>query len=168
MTNRRKPLDESWQSFVRIVLKNAELSQLVECRQAFFAGGAIVHQALMRLLEPGTEPTANDEQLFRMVLKELRFFAHNAEAPPDPHSFIGRGWCAYRDLYPAGFSPLMMNELRKSFYSGVGGMFRIVNSANNAAADAAVTILNDLHMELTEFAQSVDRRFCIHHQWGHA
>lgn len=66
------PIAEQWESFQREVLPpDCSLVQRREMRRAFYAGARCLLSAIMRGLDPGTEPTEDD--IARMEEIEMEF-----------------------------------------------------------------------------------------------
>lgn len=61
-----KYIQGGWESYRRnCIPADAPDIQLRECRQAFFAGAAVLLKSIMATLDPGTEPS--DTDLLRMA-----------------------------------------------------------------------------------------------------
>lgn len=70
-----KPIERGWQSYRRMVVPpDAPDVQVKECRQAFYAGAAILFEALMLKLDPGEEPNEADMQRMAAIQHELYTF----------------------------------------------------------------------------------------------
>lgn len=75
---RRLRIEESWNSYSRDVLpQDAPLIQRVECRRAFYAGAQGLLGIIMRMLDPGLEPTEADLKKMDDIDHELRDFMKN-------------------------------------------------------------------------------------------
>lgn len=82
-----KPIQKAWQSYERLVLpSNAPEIQRRETRQAFYAGAAVLFEALMRGLDKEKEPTEADMQRMNDVVKELREFGQQLDG-----RYVNRG-----------------------------------------------------------------------------
>jgi hypothetical protein len=70
-----KLIEAGWIALrIAAIPADAPQIQLDEMRQAFFAGAQHVFHTMMRVLDPGEEPTANDLRRFELLDKELRGF----------------------------------------------------------------------------------------------
>lgn len=71
-----KLLAEQWSSYVeRVLLPEASVVQVVECRRAFYAGAEGMMRSILRELDPGSEPTDRDLAKMDSLEAELRDFA---------------------------------------------------------------------------------------------
>ena len=65
-----------WHSYRKMAMPpDAPEIQIEECRLAFWAGSAILFQALLKMLDPGEEPTEADLAKMDAISKELNAFA---------------------------------------------------------------------------------------------
>jgi hypothetical protein len=70
-----KYIKHGWDSYHRLVVpRNASDIQVTETKQAFYAGAAILFQALMLTLDPGVEPTDTDMQRMADIQAEIDAF----------------------------------------------------------------------------------------------
>lgn len=68
-------LKEHWASFEReIIPREAGAVQREEMRRAFYAGAQACYTGILRMLEPGTEPTENDLLKMAALHAELQQF----------------------------------------------------------------------------------------------
>lgn len=75
-----KAIEQGWKSYRELVVPDdASDVQIRETRQAFYAGAAILFQALMVALDPGTEPTADDMQRMADLQAELDAFGQELD-----------------------------------------------------------------------------------------
>lgn len=75
-----KYIEPGWQGYRNVVLPaDASDVQLQECRQAFFAGAAILMQSIMQTLDPGTEPTDADLERMSSIQAELDEFGQQID-----------------------------------------------------------------------------------------
>lgn len=75
-----KPIDKGWQSYRNLVIpRDAPEIQVNECRQAFYAGAAILFHALMTALDPGDDPTTADLQRMADIQNELDEFGQQID-----------------------------------------------------------------------------------------
>lgn len=76
----KKAIEAGWNSYRELVLpKDAPDIQISECRQAFYAGAAILFEGLMKALDPGDEPTDADMQRMADIQAELDAFGHEID-----------------------------------------------------------------------------------------
>jgi hypothetical protein len=65
-----------WDGYRKMVIHpQAPEIQLSECRMAFYAGATVLMEAIMKCLDPGEEPTADDMARMASIQKELDDFA---------------------------------------------------------------------------------------------
>lgn len=69
-----KYIEKGWDSYVKLLPPACSPVQIKETRQAFYGGAAILFEALMRMLDPGQEPTDADMQRMSDIQKELHDF----------------------------------------------------------------------------------------------
>lgn len=74
-----KVIERAWNSYRQLLPADASEAQLRETRQAFYAGAAILFEALMLVLDPGDEATEADMQRIRDVHAELRAFGQSLD-----------------------------------------------------------------------------------------
>jgi hypothetical protein len=75
-----KYIEKGWQSYRNMVLPSgASDVQVKECRQAFYAGAAILLESIMATLDPGTEPTEADFQRMTNIQIELDEFGQQLD-----------------------------------------------------------------------------------------
>lgn len=80
MTAKTKLIERGWNSYRDMVLpKNAPDIQIRECRQAFYAGAAILMQGIMGALDSGDEPTDADMQRMAAIQDELDAFGQEID-----------------------------------------------------------------------------------------
>jgi len=71
-----KRLEPEWISYrAQVVPKAAGAVQVEECRRAFYAGAAALHNVVMTMLEPTAEPTEADILKMQDLQTELEAFA---------------------------------------------------------------------------------------------
>jgi hypothetical protein len=71
-----KLIEREWLTYRNEVIpKNAPLVQLQECRRAFYAGAQALLHTVMRLSDPGIEPTEADMRMMEGIEQELQDFA---------------------------------------------------------------------------------------------
>jgi len=76
-----KLLAESWATYrERVVPVDAGRLQVQECRRAFYAGAEALMRGVMKNLDPGLEPTAEDLQRMADLEGELQQFAADVRA----------------------------------------------------------------------------------------
>lgn len=74
MTDDRKrtPIAAGWQGYLDVVMPHdAPQIQRDECRKAYYAGAATLFYALMKMLDPGEEPTEKDLANMSLIHAEL-------------------------------------------------------------------------------------------------
>ena len=70
-------LKAEWMSYKRTVVPQyANAYQVEECRRAFYAGAAAIHDVIMKMLEPGAEATEADVRKMGELYEELTAFAN--------------------------------------------------------------------------------------------
>ena len=70
-----KRLEAEWFSYRAAVIPDtAGPVQVEECRRAFYAGGAALHNIVMTMLSPTAEPTEADIQKMQDLHDELKEF----------------------------------------------------------------------------------------------
>lgn len=81
MTEERQSADEGklvekgWESFRLLVIPiNAPDVQVDSMRKAFYCGAHHLFNGLLEILDPGDEPTEEDERRLQLVAKELDNF----------------------------------------------------------------------------------------------
>jgi len=75
-----KPIESGWISYRNMVLpKGAPDIQIRECRQAFYAGAAILMEGIMRSLDPGDEPSEADMERMAAIQAELDAFGQEID-----------------------------------------------------------------------------------------
>ncbi len=75
-----KLIEAAWLSYREAVVpQNAPSIQLQECRRAFYAGACGLYTEIMRMLEPGTEPTDADLKMMAGIDGELRSFSKSVQ-----------------------------------------------------------------------------------------
>lgn len=80
MTTQTKPIEAGWQSYRSTVLpQDASEIQIRECRQAFYAGAAILFEGLMNALDPGDDPTEADLGRMAAIQNELDAFGQEID-----------------------------------------------------------------------------------------
>ena len=70
-----------WQSYRRTVgeLKGGFRGDEKELKEAYFAGAAVLFEALMTSLDPGKEPTEHDLRRMDLIHKELSEFGRELD-----------------------------------------------------------------------------------------
>lgn len=75
-----KHIEGGWQSYLKTCIpEDAPEVQRRECRQAFFAGAAVLFQSIMVTLDPGTEPTDKDMERMSHIQAELDAFGQELD-----------------------------------------------------------------------------------------
>jgi hypothetical protein len=75
-----KIIEAGWVGFKLMVFPNsAPEMQLVAMRQAFFAGAQHLYTSILRVMDPGDEPTDDDINRMTLINKELRDFIDDFE-----------------------------------------------------------------------------------------
>jgi len=70
-----------WESYRKMIIPaTASSVQIEECHRAFYAGAAILFESIMRMLDPGEEPTDADMARMSAIDKELRDFGRGLDA----------------------------------------------------------------------------------------
>jgi len=78
MTTQPKLLDAAWRSYAEHVIPaNAPDAQRVECRRAFYAGAQALYGGLIKMLDPGDEPTDADLARMEAIHDELEQFCED-------------------------------------------------------------------------------------------
>lgn len=81
MNGNHPTIEAGWHSYRAIVIpKTAGATQVEECHRAFYAGAAILFESIMRMLDPGEEPTDADLTKMDAIQKELRDFGRGLDA----------------------------------------------------------------------------------------
>jgi hypothetical protein len=71
----KKPIEAGWKSYRKLVIpKEATDVQIRECRQAFYAGAAILFKGIMGALDSESEPTDADMERMQRIQDELDEF----------------------------------------------------------------------------------------------
>lgn len=71
----RKYIESGWQSYLEGVMPaDAPEIQIRECRQAFYAGAAVLMQSIKAGLDSGSEPTEADIRRMSDIHAELDVF----------------------------------------------------------------------------------------------
>lgn len=66
---------EEWNSFSRALgLEKASPAQRVEMQKAFFGGAIALFALIMKILEPGAEPTEKDLQVMSEIVEEMKSY----------------------------------------------------------------------------------------------
>ncbi len=87
MTAKFPTIAAGWASYRSLIVpKAASSAQVEETHRAFYAGAAILFEVIMRMLDPGVEPTDADLEKMNALDAELRAFG----AGLDAEAFIGR------------------------------------------------------------------------------
>lgn len=63
-----------------VIPPQAGSTQVEECHRAFYAGAAVLFESIMRMLDPGEEPTEADMARMSAIDKELRDFGRGLDA----------------------------------------------------------------------------------------
>lgn len=74
-----KYIEKCWDSYRALLPKDAGEVQIRETRQAFYGGAAILFEAIMRTLDPGSEPTDADMRRMSDIQKELDEFGQKLD-----------------------------------------------------------------------------------------
>ena len=74
-TDKKAVIETLWQLFAVHVKVPTGGVQWVESRRCFFAGANLLFECIMRILEPGTEPTEADLSRMSAIADELQQFA---------------------------------------------------------------------------------------------
>lgn len=74
-----KYVEKGWQGYAKLLPPDASDIQIRETRQAFYAGAAILFEAMMRMLDTGEEPTEQDMQRMTDIQRELSEFGQNLD-----------------------------------------------------------------------------------------
>lgn len=75
-----KYVEGGWDSYRKMCIPtDAPDVQVRECRQAFYAGAAVLFQTIMVVLDPGTEPTERDMQRMSDVSDEIDAFGQELD-----------------------------------------------------------------------------------------
>lgn len=75
-----KYIEGGWDSYRKMcVPADASDVQVSECRQAFFAGAAVLFSTIMVVLDPGTEPTEADLRRMGDVQAEIDGFGQELD-----------------------------------------------------------------------------------------
>ena len=78
---RVKLIESGWRSYRHeIISKAASDVQISETRQAFYAGAALLFHSIMKILEPGDEPTDADLEVMTSIQAELDQFGVELDA----------------------------------------------------------------------------------------
>jgi hypothetical protein len=81
MNGKRQLMAENWDSFARAVLPpNAPPVQITEMRRAFYAGAVGILHSILKVLEPGSEPTDADLKMMDGIQRELADFNEAVKA----------------------------------------------------------------------------------------
>jgi hypothetical protein len=71
-------VEEGWQGYRLVVLpRSASEVQVSETRKGFYAGAWFLLTHLVRVLDPGDEPTEEDLAIMEDIATELRAFAES-------------------------------------------------------------------------------------------
>jgi biotin synthase-like enzyme len=62
---------KEWNEYLRLVLAGTSQIQKDECKRAFYSGAFSLFTVIMKMLDPGTEPTENDLAQMDALKKEL-------------------------------------------------------------------------------------------------
>ena len=74
-------IDAGWKSYRAMVIpKSAGSTQVEECHRAFYAGAAILFHGIMKMLDPGDDPTEADLESMSAIQKELEDFGRGLDA----------------------------------------------------------------------------------------
>ena len=72
-------IETGWKSYRKLIPADAPEVQLRETRQAFYAGAAVLFEAMLLVLEPGEEPTDADMRRMDGIAQELREFGRSLD-----------------------------------------------------------------------------------------
>ena len=67
-------IEKLWQTYKKVLPKDAGATQIIETRRAFFAGAGGLYECILNILEPGTEATDNDLKRMDEINAELHEF----------------------------------------------------------------------------------------------
>ena len=84
---------EGWNSYRRSVLEPAGAGpvQVKECRYAFYAGSMMLFQAIMNILEPGSEPTDKDLAQMQAIDDEIHAYGEQMKELAKRHEGEKKG-----------------------------------------------------------------------------
>lgn len=83
LSKRGQVVEGGWMAYVILSLSGCSELQKSEMRKAYFFGAQHVFASIMRLLEPGTEPTDNDLKVVGDIHDELAKFVEEIKAQPN-------------------------------------------------------------------------------------
>ena len=82
---------------------------------------------------------------------------------------IQKVWELYRkSLVPRRLSPKLVKELRQAFFGGAAAIFLLMQEIGDLDEVGMAAVLDALHAEVAEFAESIDVRYLGHGQQGGA
>lgn len=85
LVDKGKLIEAGWIGLrLAAVPDNASAVQLEEMRNAFFAGAQHLFSSMMSIMEPGSEPTANDIARMSYIDAELQDFIEKFELKHSP------------------------------------------------------------------------------------
>lgn len=74
-----KYIEKGWEGYRKLLPPDASPIQIKETRQAFYGGAAILFEAIMRMLDPGEDPTEQDMQRMSDIQAELSEFGQKLD-----------------------------------------------------------------------------------------
>lgn len=75
-----KYIERGWQRYRDLVIPaDAPDVQIQECRQAYYAGAAVLMESIMATLDPGSEPTDADLERMNSIQAELDEFGQQID-----------------------------------------------------------------------------------------
>lgn len=78
---KRLLVGEQWDQFARAILpEGCSALQRQEMRRAFYAGAQGLFYVIMRVMDPGAEPTDDDMKLMSGLEREMSDFAESVKA----------------------------------------------------------------------------------------
>ena len=76
MRKKAKLLDEGWKEYrENVISPDAHVTQLIECKRAFYAGARTLLTDILSMLDPGEEPTEDDLLMMDDIEAELEQFS---------------------------------------------------------------------------------------------
>lgn len=77
--------------------------------------------------------------------------------------YIEEGWKSYRStVVPSNASDIQLKETRQAFFAGVAILFEVLMmdlDPGKEPTDEDMRRMDDLHAEIDEYGQSLDRRY---------
>lgn len=78
-TDKELVIETIWQLYAATVKIPPGGVQWVESRRCFFAGASTLFECILRIMDPGTEPTENDLGRMDHIARELERYRHELE-----------------------------------------------------------------------------------------